>query len=177
MIVDAFIIYGIISIALTRWLTRKNQSRMEGKDFVLYATAPLIGILECPRIAKIIQKNNIDSFSDFIRPFGERIGKIETQDALGNNVQIDPCYLRFGDINKLDPIDWSKMQSILTNVLADYDDSFKLPILKSKNEVEEYREEAVFEHMTPWFHQYRAIVTKYLGSSEHETINHPVTCI
>ncbi|KAJ3344553.1 Trafficking protein particle complex 8, partial [Kappamyces sp. JEL0680] len=49
-----------------------------------------------------------------------------------------------------------------------------LPELKTKAQVEEWRENAVFEHLTPWFHQYRAVLGKYLGASEHETFSHPI---
>ena len=50
----------------------------------------------------------------------------------------------------------------------------KLPVLKSKEEVETWRESVAFDDLTPWYQQYRAVVTKYLGVSEHETFNHPV---
>ena len=58
------------------------------------------------------------------------------------------------------------------SIVQDYRDP--LPVLKSKKEVEEWREDVVFEHLTPWFHHYRAVVSKYIGISEHETFNHPV---
>lgn len=50
----------------------------------------------------------------------------------------------------------------------------KLPCLRRGKEVEEWRESAAIEHLTPWFLSYRAYVTKYLLGSEHETFSHPV---
>ena len=57
-------------------------------------------------------------------------------------------------------------------LVQDYQDP--LPDLKTRKQVEEWRENIVFEHLTPWFHHYRAVVSKYIGVSEHETFNHPV---
>ena len=57
-------------------------------------------------------------------------------------------------------------------MVQDYHDP--LPVLKSKREVDEWRDNAVFEHLTPWYHHYRTVISKYIGISEHETFNHPV---
>lgn len=57
-------------------------------------------------------------------------------------------------------------------LVQDYQDP--LPDLKTRSQVEEWRENVIFEHLTPWFHHYRAVVSKYIGASEHETFNHPV---
>jgi hypothetical protein len=117
---------------------------MEGKDFVTYNTSPLVGIVECPKVEKLMQKNNISSFVDFIRPFGERVGSVVTQDALGSTIQINPCFLRFCDIQKMDPINQETLNSILINkVMPDYGLESRLPVLRTKADVQKFREQGI----------------------------------
>jgi hypothetical protein len=117
---------------------------MEGKDFVLNKLSPLVGVIESPKVAALMAKNNLTNFVDFIRPFGERLGGIVTQDALGSTVQVDPCFLRFCDIDKLDPINQDTFyQTIMTKVMPDYNLENCLPVLKNKVEVQKYREQGI----------------------------------
>jgi hypothetical protein len=117
---------------------------MEGKDFVFFSTSPLVGVVESPKVATLMQKNNLSCFVDLIRPFGERLGGIATQDAMGNAVQIDPCFLRFCDINKLDSISQDQfIQTMMSKVMPDYGLDNGLPALKNKAEVQKYREKGI----------------------------------
>jgi hypothetical protein len=117
---------------------------MEGKDFVTYNTSPLVGIVECPKVEKLIRKNNISSFVDFIRPFGERVGSVVTQDALGSTIQINPAFLRFCDVHKMDPMNQESLNSVLMNkVMPDYGLESRLPALRSQADTQKFREEGI----------------------------------
>ena len=50
---------------------------MEGISFLQASTGPLIAISTSPGISKILEKNNFTDFTQFIRPFGERINNSE----------------------------------------------------------------------------------------------------
>ncbi|KAJ3312147.1 Trafficking protein particle complex 8 [Boothiomyces sp. JEL0838] len=124
---------------------------MEGRDFILQATAPLVGILACPRVKKIAEKNQIPDIVEFFRPFGLRINKstfefilVTTQDVHGNKITLDPAYIRFADWNDLDAPDFNKLSEIMLNHISEYKQvDRELPVLKTKNEVEKYREEGL----------------------------------
>jgi trafficking protein particle complex subunit 8 len=140
---------------------------MEGSQFLRSATAPLIAVSCSSQTKTIAEKNQIPDFCQFLRPFGERISSLTTQDVNGFPVVLNPCFLRFQMLDKCDPISFDFKQIIQL-------EGDKLPVLKTKTQVEEWRENAVPEHLTPWYHLYRALLSKYLGASEHETFNHPV---
>lgn len=57
---------------------------MEGLTFLQVATSPLVCISTSPNIKNIVKKNNFNDFTDFIRPFGERInnGKNESMNIM-----------------------------------------------------------------------------------------------
>ncbi|KAJ3268861.1 hypothetical protein HDV01_002147 [Terramyces sp. JEL0728] len=117
---------------------------MEGRDFILQATAPLIGILACPRVKKVAEKNQIPDFVEFLRPFGLRINNITTQDVHGNKLTLDPAYTRFVDWNDLEAQDYNKLSEVMVKHISEYKQvDRELPILKTKNEVEKYREEGL----------------------------------
>lgn len=141
---------------------------MEGSHFLRSATSPLIAVSCSPQSKKVAEKNRIPDFCQFLRPFGERISSLTTQDVNGFPVNLNPCFLRFQMLDKCDPISFDFKQIIQL-------EAEKLPVLKTKAQVEEWRENAVLEHLTPHYHLYRALLSKYLGASEHETFNHPVS--
>ncbi|KAJ2997083.1 hypothetical protein HDV02_005897 [Globomyces sp. JEL0801] len=151
---------------------------MEGKDFLLQVTAPVVGIMSCSRMNKIMDKNYIPDVVEFMRPFGLRINTVTTQDVNGANIDLNPCFLRFVDYRKLDPIPEQSLNTAINQAIPQFSQaSYKLPELRTRAQVETYRQDAVFEHLTPWYHQYRALISNYMGVSEHETFNHPVACL
>jgi hypothetical protein len=119
---------------------------MEGKDFLLRALAPLVAVTSCSQSTASIEKNKIKSLAEFFKPFGERLKPVDCEDYQGNPQTIDPCYIRFVDINEMNALDLNDMhEKFRMNILPQYQgDEFKLPALKDKLSAEKYREEGSF---------------------------------
>lgn len=85
--------------------------------------------------------------------------------------------LRFTPADEVD-IDPSIIPDVVTsNILPKYSSGYPLPSPKTIEHVYTYRDQKDLNHLTPWYHNYQHLSCKFLGASEHETLNHPVACI
>ncbi|RUP46788.1 ER-golgi trafficking TRAPP I complex 85 kDa subunit-domain-containing protein [Jimgerdemannia flammicorona] len=175
------------------------------RDFVARALGPRIAVIASSDANELCQTNNLPTFVELIKPFGELIeGKVSARDSQNLPISIDNFSVRFADLTQLEEPDHRAAFRIISDyVKAQSPDlaTESLDCIRTKQDVSQrYLETntdsclvslrilpplkffvlsnpANLDDLTPWYSEFRRLLFTFAGASEHETFDHPVAII
>ncbi|TPX31316.1 hypothetical protein SmJEL517_g05349 [Synchytrium microbalum] len=142
--------------------------------------SPLILVAASDTSHASVSSSNYASWSHLLAPFGLVHGKLQVRDAQANLTVLDDYMVRF-----MTPAEFGQftanpatVQYIANKALQLYTQpNIHLPVIRNVKDVDSDYATVNTDDLTPWFAEYRETICKLIGVGEHETFNHPISCL